>query len=70
MSGRGTNELKRKQSHNKLCNQILETGNKIYVETMNYKGLQKRAVKTEKNEKEKYKKKKKKRFGKSIANKD
>jgi hypothetical protein len=33
-------------------------GDKIYVEDMNFKGLQKRSTKTEKNEKGKYKKKK------------
>jgi hypothetical protein len=36
----------RKQSHEKLANKILTLGNKIYVETMNYKGLQKRSKTT------------------------
>ena len=57
----------RKQSHNKLANHILSLGNNIYVETMNYKGLQKRAKKTTINKNGKFNKKK--RFGKSLANK-
>ena len=58
----------RKQSHEKLANYILRLGNKIYVEDMNYKGLQARAKETTINEKTgKYNKKK--RFGKSLANK-
>lgn len=58
----------RKQSHNKLANHILTLGNDIKVETMNYKGLQKRAKNTTINEKTgRYNKKK--RFGKSLANK-
>ena len=57
----------RKQSHNKLANHILNLGNDIYVETMNYKGLQARAKKTTINKNGKYNKKK--RFGKSLANK-
>lgn len=58
----------RKQSHNKLANYILTLGNKIYVETMNYKGLQTRSKEITINEKTgKYNKKK--RFGKSLANK-
>ena len=43
---------------------ILEQGDNIYVETMNYAGLQSRAKKTEKNDNGKFKKKK--RFGKSC----
>ena len=58
----------RKQSHNKLANYILSLGNDIKVETMNYKGLQKRAKETTVNEKT-GKFNKKKRFGKSLANK-
>lgn len=58
----------RKQSHNKLANYIMRLGNKIYVETMNYKGLQARAKETTINEKT-GKFNKKKRFGKSLANK-
>ena len=58
----------RKQSHNKLANYILTLGDDIKVETMSYKGLQKRAKKTTFN-KETGKFNKKKRFGKSLANK-
>lgn len=57
----------RKLQHEILANEILSQGDNIYVETMNYAGLQKRAKKTEKNDKGKFKKKK--RFGKSLANK-
>ena len=58
----------RKQSHEKLANYILGLGNKIYVEDMNYKGLQSRAKETTINKKTgRYNKKK--RFGKSLANK-
>lgn len=58
----------RKQNHEKLANYILGLGDKIYVEDMNYKGLQTRAKETAINEKTgKYNKKK--RFGKSLANK-
>lgn len=58
----------RKQSHNKLANHILSLGNEIYVETMNYKGLQSKSKETTINEKTgRYNKKK--RFGKSLANK-
>ena len=58
----------RKQSHEKLANHILNLGDKIYVEDMNYKGLQARAKETTINKKTgKYNKKK--RFGKSLANK-
>lgn len=58
----------RKQSHEKLANYILGLGDKIYVEDMNYKGLQARAKKTTVNEKT-GRINKKKRFGKSLANK-
>ncbi len=57
----------RKQSHNMLANEILNLGDKFYVETMNYSGLQKRAKKTTINKNGKFNKKK--RFGKSLANK-
>jgi hypothetical protein len=57
----------RKLQHEKLANYILSLGDNIYVETMDYAGLQKRTIKTEKNDKGKFKKKK--RFGKSLANK-
>jgi len=58
----------RKQSHNKLANYIVSLGNKVYVETMNYKGLQARSKETTINEKTK-RFNKKRRFGKSLANK-
>ena len=58
----------RKQSHNKLASYILTLGNKVYVEDMNFKGLQSRSKKTTVNKKT-GKLSKKKRFGKSIANK-
>jgi len=58
----------RKQNHEQLANYILGLGNEIYVEDMNYKGLQTRAKETTINEKTgKYNRKK--RFGKSLANK-
>ena len=57
----------RKQSHERLANEILTLGNDIYIETMNWKGLQKRSTKTEISEKT-GKFKRKKRFGKSIGN--
>lgn len=57
----------RKQSHEKLANYILSLGCEIYVETMNFKGLQKRSKETTINKNGKFNKKK--RFGKSIANK-
>ena len=66
-------ELYRKQSairryqHECLANYIISLGNKVYVEKMNFSGLQRRAKKTEKNDKGKFKRKK--RFGKSLANK-
>ena len=58
----------RKQSHNKLANYLLSLGDEFYVETMNFKGLQKQAKNTTVNEKT-GKFNKKKRFGKSISNK-
>lgn len=57
----------RKLQHEILANYIISLGDNIKVETMNYAGLQKRAKKTEKNDKGNFKKKK--RFGKSLANK-
>lgn len=65
-------ELYRKQSdvrkyqHECLANDIIELGNKFYVETMNFSGLVKKSTKTEKNKQGRFKRKK--RFGKSIAN--
>ncbi len=58
----------RKQSHNKLANYILGLGNKVYVETMNYKGLQARTKEISFNKKT-GKINSKKRFGRSLANK-
>jgi transposase len=58
----------RKQSHEKLANYIISLGSSVYVEDMNFKGLQKRAKKTTINQKT-GKINKKKRFGKSLANK-
>lgn len=58
---------KKRLSHNKLANKILELGIKVKVEDMNYQGLQKRSKKTEISEKTgRYKKKK--RYGKSLLN--
>ena len=57
----------RKMDHNILSNEILTHCDTIKVETMNFKGLQKRAKNTERNDKGKFKRKK--RFGKSLANK-
>jgi len=58
----------RKQDHYRMINDLLVLGNKFYVETMNYKGLQGRSKKTTINEKT-GRFNKKKRFGKSLANK-
>ena len=58
------NELYRKQAdirkyqHEGLANYIISLGNKIYVEKMNFAGLQKRAKNTEKNDNGKFKRKK------------
>ncbi|OLN26246.1 hypothetical protein [Desulfosporosinus metallidurans] len=57
----------RSLSHNILANHILSLGNEVYVEEMNFKALQKRSKKTEKNDKGNFKRKK--RFGKSLAKK-
>ena len=56
----------RKLQHELLANELLRQGDTFYVETMNFKGLQARAKKTEKNAQGKFKRKK--RFGKSLAN--
>lgn len=58
----------RRKSHNILANYVLTLGNEVYVETMDYIGLQSRIKETTINEKT-GKFNKKKRFGKSIANK-
>jgi hypothetical protein len=66
-------ELYRKQAdirayqHNLLSSYIISLGDTIKVEEMNYKGLQSRSKKTEKNDNGKFKNKK--RFGKSLTNK-
>ena len=57
----------RKYQHECLANYIVSLGNKVYVEKMNFSGLQRRAKNTEKNDRGKFKRKK--RFGKSLANK-
>jgi len=57
----------RKLQHEIMANNFVALGDRFLVETMNFNGLQKRAKKTEKNEKGRYKRKK--RFGKSIAKK-
>lgn len=57
----------RKYQHECLANYIISLGNKVYVEKMNFAGLQRRAKNTEKNDKGRFKRKK--RFGKSLANK-
>ena len=58
----------RKQSHEKLANYIISLGNILKVESMNYKGLQKRSKNNTINSKT-GKFNKKKIFGKSLANK-
>ena len=58
----------RKQDHEVMSNYILSLGDKFYVETMSFKGLQARAKETTIN-KNTGKYNKKKRFGKSLANK-
>lgn len=55
----------RKYQHECLANYIISIGNNVYVEQMNFAGLQKR-VKTEQDDSGKFKRKK--RFGKSLAN--
>lgn len=57
----------RKYQHECLANYIVSLGDKVYVEKMNFSGLQKRAKNTEKNETGKCKRRK--RFGRSLANK-
>ncbi|MFB6467878.1 RNA-guided endonuclease TnpB family protein [Cytobacillus sp. Hz8] len=59
--------VQRKQSHEKLANEILELGSDVRVETMRFQSLQKRVKKTTRNKKN-GKINHKKRFGKSIAN--
>lgn len=57
----------RREDHNILANEIISQGDRILVEAMNFKGLQKRAKNTTVNKNGKFNKKK--RFGKSLANK-
>lgn len=57
----------RKYQHTCLANYILSLGSEIYVEQMNFKGLQRRAKETTVNAQGRYNRKK--RFGKSLANK-
>ena len=57
----------RKYQHECLANYIISLGNKVYVEKMNFAGLQKRAKNSGKNDGSKFKRRK--RFGKSLANK-
>ena len=57
----------RKYQHVCLANYILTLGSEIYVEDMDYRAMQRRAKKTEKNKHGRFKRKK--RFGKSLANK-
>ncbi|NRD80827.1 transposase [Bacillus sp. BRMEA1] len=61
------NRAKRKQDHETLSNDILSLGDIVFVETMSFKGLQKRAKETTVNDKGKFNKKK--RFGRTISNK-
>lgn len=56
----------RKYQHECLANYIVSLGRNIYIEQMNFAGLQKKAAKTEKNDSGKFKRKK--RFGNSLAN--
>lgn len=57
----------RKYQHTCLANAVLAMGDEVYVETMRYKALQRRAKETTVDAKGRYKKKK--RFGKSLAHK-
>lgn len=57
----------RKYQHTCLANWILSLGDTVYVEQMNFSGLQRRAKETKIDKNGKYAKKK--RYGKSLANK-
>ena len=57
----------RKLQHRTMANEFLSYGDEFYIETMQFKGLAKRAKETKKSSSGKNKSKK--RFGKSIANK-
>ncbi len=56
----------RKYEHICMANHILSLGKEIYIEDMNFKGLQGRAKETKLDKKGRYARKK--RFGKSLAN--
>jgi len=58
---------KRELAHFLLAKEIVALGDTFVIEKVNWKGLQRRAKKTEKNSKGKFKKKK--RFGKSLGEK-
>jgi hypothetical protein len=60
------NRVKRKQDHEILSNTIISLGGDIFVETMSFKGLQRRVKETTFNDKGKINKKK--RFGRTISN--
>lgn len=53
-----------KQSHERLANEILQLGNEIYTEDMNFKALQKRSQQTIKNSRGRFQRKG--RFGSSL----
>ena len=57
----------RRYQHTCLVNYILTLGTDIFIEPMDFRALQRRAKKTEKNANGRFKRKK--RFGKSLANK-
>lgn len=54
-----------RQWQSTYASRLLEEGNVVFIEKMSFKGLSKRAKKTERNEKGRFKRKK--RFGKSIS---
>lgn len=56
----------RKYQHTCLANYLLSLGDDVYVETMRFNALQRRAKETKKNGKGQFQKKK--RFGKSLSN--
>ncbi|WP_338754352.1 transposase [Bacillus sp. FJAT-52991] len=60
------NRMIRQQDHETMSNQLLALGDTFFVETMSFKGLQKRSKKTEKNGEGTFKRKK--RFGRTLSN--
>lgn len=56
----------RKQAHCRMANHLLTLGDEMYVEEMNFKGLQSRAKETKLDKNGRFARKK--RFGKSLAN--